>query len=472
MSHELKIFSRINAFCHRAFVGILVVWLAFAEAEAASQVTGARLWAGDGKQQFIFDVSAHMKIHSFSLLKPSRLVLDLSNTEFRRPLPKLDLSATNVKKVRTGSPKKSVARIVFDLDAPLTWKVTPLAAKGPYGKRIMVELFGDKTKLQSTKMIRPRPSTQPLKYSANGQRSILSASSGRDVIVAIDAGHGGKDPGALGHEGAKEKDLVLAIARETYAAMKKVKGLKPVLVRDGDYFIRLKNRRDIARNKHQADVFISIHADAFDNKRARGASVFTLSKNGATSATARYLANKENNSDFIGGYKIENGSDSLSETILTVAMDGVLAESDRVGQNVLNEIGSVSHLHKRHVERAGFLVLKNPDMLSILIETGFISNPAEEKKLRNKSHQRKIAKAIINGTSRYFRDHPIPGTYFAKVREKQRLESNHAKHVVGRGDTLIGIANRYRVSMASLKRVNEIQSNRLSIGKILLIPKV
>jgi N-acetylmuramoyl-L-alanine amidase len=464
---------------------LLVIFLSLSHAQAA-QVTGARIWTGEGKQQFIFDVSDHMKISDFSLDKPRRLVLDLKNTQFRKPLPEFNLKGTDVLRVRSGAPKKSVSRIVFDLKKSVSWKITPLDAKGPYGKRILVELFSQKTSPQTTGPItRPKPSySKPIKSAAVKASPVVAPvrpsayqaktpplTSSRDIIVAIDAGHGGKDPGAIGHRGTKEKDLVLAIARQTLKEMNKIKGLKPVLVRDGDYFIHLKNRRDIARKKYNADVFISIHADSFTNKQANGASVFTLSQNGASSATAKYLANKENMADFIGGYNPGNGSKSLSETILTVAMDGVLAESNRVGQNVLNEMGSVSRLHKRHVENAGFLVLKNPDMLSILVETGFISNPGEEKKLRNKNHQRKIAKAIASGTSRYFEDHPIPGTYYAKKREQQRLKNKMGKHIVSRGDTLSAIANRYRVSMTSLKRVNEIQTDRLHVGKVLLIPR-
>lgn len=451
------------------FLSVFVVLFTLASVQAATQVTGARNWVGGGKQQFVFDVSEHPKVSSFMLDKPRRLVLDLKNTQFRKPLPRFNLRGTDVLRVRSGSPKKTVGRIVFDLKKQVTWKVTPLDPKGRYGKRVLLELF------DSAESNKPSPVLAPV-AAASARTSAPKAkptaiASSRDIIVAIDAGHGGKDPGAIGHRGTREKDIVLAIARATLKEMNKVKGLKPVLVRDGDYFIHLKNRRDIARKKYNADVFISIHADSFTNKQAKGASVFTLSQNGASSATAKYLANKENMADFIGGYNPGNGSKSLSETILTVAMDGVLAESNRVGQNVLNEMGGVSRLHKRHVENAGFLVLKNPDMLSILVETGFISNPGEEKKLRNKSHQRKIAKAIASGTSRYFEDHPIPGTYYAKKREQQRLKNGFAKHVVSRGDTLSAIASRYRVSMTSLKRLNEIQTDRLLVGRVLLIPR-
>jgi len=293
----------------------------------------------------------------------------------------------------------------------------------------------------------------------------------RDIIVAIDAGHGGKDPGAIGHQGSKEKDVVLAIARELHKQMSTVKGLKPVLIRDGDYFIHLKNRRDIARNKYNADVFISVHADAFSNRKANGASVFVLSQNGASSTTASYLADRENSADLIDGFDISNANASLSEMILNVAMDGVLAESNNVGHQILKELGSVSRLHKKQVEHAGFMVLKSPDMLSLLVETGFISNPTEENLLKSSSHQRNLARAIVKGTHQYFENNPIPGTYYAMKNEKRYVGKNVEKHVVSPGDTLSTIASRYRISMLNLKRVNDIRDDQLWVGKVLLIPE-
>lgn len=438
-------------------------------AVADSQILGARLWTGEGKQQFVFDVSRHVKYKMFKLENPHRLVLDVYNTQLRSPLPKFNLRNTDVIKVRTGAPRKSVSRIVFDLDLPVDWKVTSLNESGRYGKRLMVELFRKETFAKAKSRPKPPPITKP-----RLQEELVSSFPSypaRDIVVALDAGHGGKDPGAIGHRGTLEKDIVLAIAREVQREMNKTKGLKAVMVRDGDYFIHLKKRRDIARKKYNADVFISIHADSFKNKKAKGASVFTLSQNGASSAAASYLADKENKADFIGGYNPENHSDNLSEAILTVALDGVRAESSRVGESVLKEIGGVSRLHKRHVEHAGFVVLKNPDMLSILVETGFISNPGEEKNLRKKSHQKKVANAIVSGTNRYFNEHPIPGTYYALKRDQQRYKQQLAKYVVTKGDTLSGIASRYQVSMDNLKRLNAIRSDRLHIGKVLLIPK-
>lgn len=324
-------------------------------------------------------------------------------------------------------------------------------------------------------------------------RDIKLPNRGRDIVVAIDAGHGGKDTGAIGYQGTKEKDVVLAIARELHKQMSTVRGLKPVLVRDGDYFIHLKKRRDIAREKYKADVFISVHADAFTNRKAAGASVFVLSQNGASSTTASYLADRENSADLIEGFDISNANQSLSEVILNVAMDGVLAESNDVGGQVLKELGVVSRLHKKQVEHAGFMVLKSPDMLSLLVETGFISNPGEEKMLKDPSHQRNLARAIVKGAHRYFENNPIPGTYYA-MRHEQRfaqasldattkpsLSSDTSpdkvtaatleKHIVAKGETLSGIASRYRVSTADLKRLNGMQDDKVTEGKVLRIPQ-
>lgn len=343
----------------------------------------------------------------------------------------------------------------------------------------------------------PETQTLPMSSVVDAQPAQLSdiklPNRGRDIVVAIDAGHGGKDTGAIGYQGTKEKDVVLAIARELHNQMSTVKGLKPVLIRDGDYFIHLKKRRDIAREKYKADVFISVHADAFSNSTAAGASVFVLSQNGASSTTASYLADHENRADLIEGFDLNNANESLSEVILNVAMDGVLAESNDVGGQVLKELGVVSRLHKKQVEHAGFMVLKSPDMLSMLVETGFISNPSEEKMLKDPSHQRNLARAIVKGAHRYFEKNPIPGTYYAMKHEQRFAQANLGtattlstssnaspekvadarleKHVVVKGETLSGIASRYRVSTADLKRLNGMQDDKVTEGKVLRIPQ-
>ena len=439
-------------------------------AAGAADITGVRTWQGKGKQQFVFDISKSVKYKVSRYSKPDRLVIDLKSTRLKTALSKINLQGSAVKKIRSGVQKKGGLRIVFDLSQPVKWKASALAAKGKYGKRLLVELVpvgmlkSDQVKKVKTYSAKKKPSG-PHKNTLVKKVSRRS----KDVIVAIDAGHGGKDPGATGTGGTHEKDIVLAIARELKRQMNKVKGLKAVLIRDGDYFVKLKKRRELARDKYNADVFISIHADAFKNSSARGASVFILSQHGASSATASYLADRENKADFIGGY-VKSNDEERNEAILSVAMDGVLVESNNVGHAVLTELKQVSHLHKDSVEQAGFMVLKSPDILSILVETGFITNRKEEKLLKTKRYQRKIAKAIVKGTQTYLMGSPIPGTYYAE-RKRRIAQTKQARHVVSNGETLSGIAATYLVSLANLRRVNAIRGDKLQVGKVLLIPQ-
>ena len=437
---------------------------------SATDITGARIWQGKGKQQFIFDISSTIKYKVSRYSKPDRLVIDLKNTRLKTSLSKINLQGSAVKKIRSGVQKRNGLRLVFDLSQPVKWKAITLAPKGQYGKRLLIELAPVRmVKSNQVKKIK----TYPVKKTAiTAHKNMLVKKTlrrSKEVIVAIDAGHGGKDPGAIGAGGTHEKDIVLAIARELKRQMNKVKGLKAVLIRDGDYFVKLKTRRKLARDKHNADVFISIHADAFKNSSARGASVFILSQHGASSATASYLADRENKADFIGGY-VKSNDEERNEAILSVAMDGVLAESNNVGHAVLTQLKQVSHLHKRSVEQAGFMVLKSPDILSILVETGFITNRKEEKLLKSKRYQRKIAKAIVKGTQSYLMGSPIPGTYFAD-RKRRIAQTKQARHTVVSGETLSSIADSYLVSLANLRRVNAIRGDKLRVGKVLLIPR-
>ena len=235
----------------------------------------------------------------------------------------------------------------------------------------------------------------------------------RDVVVAIDAGHGGEDPGARGRKGTREKDVTLAIARKLKERIDAQPGMRGVLVRDGDYFIELGKRTRIAREKHKADLFVSVHADAFTNPKARGSSVFVLSTRGATSTAARWLADRENAADLIGGVSLSDKEDTLASVLLDLSQTGALNASYDVAGNVLKELDALGNLHKSQVQAAGFMVLKSPDIPSILVETAFITNPDEEKKLRDPAHQGRIADAILRGVKSYFRDNPPDGTRLA-----------------------------------------------------------
>lgn len=306
----------------------------------------------------------------------------------------------------------------------------------------------------------------------------------RDVIVAIDAGHGGQDPGATGPSGIREKHITLAIARALREELSRHDGVKAELVRSGDYFIPLASRRDIARTKLKADLFVSIHADAALHRKARGASVFALSRNGATSSLAQMLADRENQADLVGG-ALEDKDKMVASVIADLALEGAMEHSMKVGGTVLKELSGTTPLHKRYIEKAGFAVLKSADFPSILVETGFISNPQEEKNLRNAGHQQKLARAITRGVMSYFTGNPPPGTYLAWKRDKGAMTIAYAtpansksaasvadtRHTISRGDTLEKIANRYQVGLSDLRRANALSHNQtIKVGQVLQIP--
>src|SRR5690606_22396120 len=285
---------------------------------------------------------------------------------------------------------------------------------------------------------------------------------------AVDAGHGGEDPGALGPNRLREKEVTLSIAKELVAAINAQPGFTGKLTRTGDYFIPLKKRRDLARNM-KADLFVSIHADAFTKASARGASVFALSQNGATSETARFLAQRENESDLIGGVgniSLDDKDAVLAGVLVDLSMSATLNSSLQVGHQVLNSMGGIAHLHKRHVEQAGFMVLKSPDVPSILVETGFISNPQEARKLATPSYRKEMAHAIFRGVRQHFAQNPPAGSYLVA-----KQGANPAReHIISSGDTLTGIAQRYNVTVNQLLAHNNLKSHVIKVGQKIKIP--
>jgi N-acetylmuramoyl-L-alanine amidase len=291
-------------------------------------------------------------------------------------------------------------------------------------------------------------------------------------VVAIDAGHGGEDPGASGSRGQHEKDIVLQIAKELQRQINSEKGFRAELTRTGDYFIPLRKRTEIARKKG-ADLFISIHADAAPSRAAFGASVFALSDRGATSETARWLADTENRSDLIGGagnVSLDDKDRMLAGVLLDLSMTATLSSSLNVGQKVLGNMGRVTSLHKQRVEQAGFMVLKSPDIPSILVETGFISNNNEAAKLASSSHQQALARSIRTGVHQYFQQNPPPGTYIAWLRDTGKIAAGPREHTVRPGETLAMLAVRYQVSVASLRSINSLKTDELKVGQRLDVP--
>lgn len=285
----------------------------------------------------------------------------------------------------------------------------------------------------------------------------------RDLIIAIDAGHGGEDPGAQGASGTQEKEVVLEVARRLAKRIEAEEGMTPLMIRDGDYYVALRDRLRKAR-EGEADLFVSIHADAFHDAGAHGSSVYALSQNGATSEAARRLARSENEADMVGGVRLDDKDDTLASVLMDLSQTGAIEASLAVGEEVLGRMGRVNDLHKSHVEQAAFVVLKSPDIPSILVETAFISNPSEEQRLNTTGHQEKLADSMMEGIRSYFRENAPPGTVWAE------RDFGPSEHVVTRGETLSSIAQEYRVSPQRLRTANGLNGDMVRAGVTLDIP--
>jgi N-acetylmuramoyl-L-alanine amidase len=319
---------------------------------------------------------------------------------------------------------------------------------------------------------KPQPLTAPASSASatikQASAPVRSADLGgkRKLIIAIDAGHGGEDPGAIGPDGIREKDVVLQIARKLQENINRELGYKAVLVRKSDYYVGLSQRRDIAR-KASADLFVSIHADAFTRPQANGSSVYALSSKGATSASAQFLADSENQSDLVGGVSLDDKDAVLSSVLVDLSMTYKMEASLDVGSTVLRKMANISRLHSNKVEQAAFAVLKTPDIPSILVETGFISNKAEARKLSHPAYQQKMADSIFKGIHEYFLRKAPEGSYIASIKHQHAVDSYHR---VAKGETLSEIAKRYGISMATIVSYNKLQSNEVKIGQELRIP--
>ncbi|MDF1646588.1 MAG: N-acetylmuramoyl-L-alanine amidase [Legionellaceae bacterium] len=387
-------------------------------------------------------LSGAFHYHAFTLSSPSRVILDFPGVKQVVRHEKRKGEPHFFSKLRFGHPKPRTLRLVFDMTESM--RVANVTPAGGEGKNdLLLEL-----KPQNVKALRLERPPKSL----------------RDVVIALDPGHGGKDPGAIGAKKSTEKKVVLAIAHKLKQQIDKQPGMRAILTRKGDYYIGLRERLELAR-KQDADVFVSIHADAFIHPHSKGASVFALSQRGATSEAARWLAEKENYSE-LGGVNL-SGLDDQNDLIRTVLIDlsqtATTTASLQMGAQVLRRLDHVTSLHSSKVEQARFVVLKSPDIPSILIELGFISNPKEEKNLNDSKHQMRLTKAIFEGLKTYFWNHPPHGT---------RLEAmaNAHLHVVRSGETLSHIAVQYEVAEAYIKDLNQLSSQYLVSGQKLHIP--
>ncbi|MBV6286405.1 N-acetylmuramoyl-L-alanine amidase [Pseudomonas aegrilactucae] len=459
----------------RALVGVvgLLMMAVTVDAFAITQVKSVRLWRAPDNTRLVFDLSGPVQHSVFTLSAPDRLVIDINGATLAAPL-NVSTSNTPITSVRSAQRTPTDLRVVIDLKKSVTPKSFTLAPNAQYGNRLVVDLFdqeADATPPPPTPSVATTPAV-PVTPAQPAIKLTPVPNGKRDIVIAIDAGHGGEDPGASGSRGQHEKDIVLAIAKELQRQINAEKGFRAELTRTGDYFIPLRKRTEIARKKG-ADLFISIHADAAPSKAAFGASVFALSDRGATSETARWLADSENRSDLIGGagnVSLDDKDRMLAGVLLDLSMTASLSSSLNVGQKVLGNIGRVTPLHKRRVEQAGFMVLKSPDIPSILVETGFISNANEASKLATASHQQSLARSIHSGVRQFFQQNPPPGTYIAFLRDSGKIAQGPREHTVRPGETLAMIAVRYQVSVASLRSTNGLKTDELKVGQNLDVP--
>lgn len=512
-------------------------------ASNAADVKAARVWAGPEYTRVVFDLSGPATYKMSQGDTPGSVVLDIAGSAVAP-----DFSAPGgqglFKSMSTGK-QGAAARMTAMVDPKAKPKSFLLKPAGDYGYRLVLDLYpggqsdpGDNTPgdedtssvaraMADAAADAPVATTNPKGRGKTIPAGTPPMAGSRKVVVAIDAGHGGEDPGARGATGLREKDVTLMVARELADQINRQPGMQAVLTRNGDYFIPLKRRYQIAR-EHNADMFVSIHADAFKNSDAKGSSVWVLSPRGKTSEAARWLADRENRADLVGGVSLDDKDDSLAAVLLDLQQGYAMQASEQIAGNVLKALGRLGPTHRGYVERANFVVLRSPDVPSILVETAFITNPSEEKRLRDQGHREELASAVLGGVRNYFESMPPPGTWFAaqaarrngtyvastpapvesadsgdddadakstpksapKVAAATKTSRSVAKadvpakkassgradenirdlHRVNRGETLTGIAQQYGISVGALKMANKMNDNTVRVGTVMVIP--
>ena len=476
-------------------------------AAQAAELRDARVWAGPEYTRVVLDASGPVKYTASQ--KNGELTVELADSQAKAgfSVPTASGLFKGMTQARVGDRLLLTARV--DPKSRLKSFVLPARAGSDY--RVVLDLYPGDAKagesvassgadtdssdvaaapVETTRYSNP---THSRRVAAEQAAAMLNGQ--RAVVVAIDPGHGGKDQGAHGPGGTLEKNVTLAVARNLAAEINRQPGMKAVLTRNGDYFIPLKQRYQIAR-ENNADLFVSIHADSFTNDDAKGSSVWVLSPRGKTSMAARWLADGQNRADLIGGITLDDKDDGLAKVLLDLQQGWAMQASDEVAGNVLKALAKLGPTHRGYVERANFVVLRSPDVPSILVETAFISNPSEERKLRDPAHQKQLAEAVMGGVKNYFETTPPPGTWFAAQAAKgngtqlasaaaasdgrtlasvassstDRRAKTRDKHKVGRGESLSSIAKQYGVSVGALKNANQMSSNSVQAGAVLAIP--
>ncbi len=437
----------------------LVILLATSVGAEPVLIKDVRIASQDGKTRVALDLNRRVEHKIFTLSNPHRVVIDIKPGRIERSALPLPAGTGAVRRIRGANRADGTVRIVLDMLTPAKPRSFLLAPNGRQGDRLVIDLVS----LGAPRIVKKAPSSAPPRASgAQATRPV-----GRQIVVAIDAGHGGKDPGAIGTSGIREKDVVLRISRALATKIDADPNMRAYMTRTDDRFVQLRQRMESARAA-EADLFVSIHADSFSDRRVRGATVYVLSSKGASDEASKRLAGRENAAHLIGGVKLEQMDRTLASVLLDLSQNASLSASIDIGAEMLEEIGQVTTVRKRKVQQAPFLVLKSPDVPSVLVETAFISNPRDESNLGSRNYREKLARAMYEGIHDYFSTNPPPGTLLAQSRHQRPART--VEHVIRRGETLSGIADRYHVPVRRIRSANNLRSDKIVVGRVLRIP--
>ncbi|MEC6799112.1 N-acetylmuramoyl-L-alanine amidase [Photobacterium sp. S4TG1] len=448
----------------RTYANLLILGVGFVSSTAfANELKGVRVWPAPDETRVVLDMQSKADYSQFMLSNPSRLVIDLNKTSLKTKLPIKVAKSDILTTVRSSNaPEKGTTRLVFELKGTTKPKIFSLSPTpdGSYGYRLVMDLPNGSGAGKADKEERAEA-----KATENNLAKLPSGTA--DIVVAVDAGHGGDDPGSIGPTHKYEKNVTLAVARKLAAKINATTGMRAVMTRRGDYYVGLSKRSEIAR-KNKALLLVSIHADGFSSPKPRGASVWVLNTRRANTEIGRWLEQSEKQSELLGGGDVlsSNPKDKyLGRAVLDLQFSYSQKEGYDVAKRVLSNLRHIARLHKTVPQYASLAVLKSPDIPSLLVETGFITNPIEERQLTSNAHQNQLANAVYKGILQYFTAHPPEGTLFAS-----RLNAGGMKHKVTSGQTLSGIAAKYGSSMAAIRAANHLKSNSVNIGQMLLIP--
>lgn len=414
---------------------------------AGSTVENVRIWSESNKTRVVLDLSQSVQHSIFTLRGPDRLVIDLKDSRLAKALTSMPQGAGAVRSIRSAVRADGQLRVVLDLNTAVRSRTFTAGPNATYGDRLVIDLQqtgGPATVKRASEAYRP----------------------GRDIVIAIDAGHGGRDPGSVGRS-SKEKDIVLSVSKELARRVNAEPGMRAVLIRDRDVFIDLKDRVRIAQ-RHDADLFVSVHADAFPDTRANGASVFALNLDRADRVARETLSRRDRETVKVGDVVLNDKDPILASVLYDLSQNAALSASNEVGSHVSKQLSRVAKMHSHKVKEKSLAVLTSAEVPSILVETGFISNPGEEKKLRDKAYQGRLANAVLSGIRDYFYTNPPPDTQIAM--DLRRQPAKQVRYVVARGDTVSEIAERYNVRAADIRRANKLSNDKIRVGQTLSIP--